>query len=320
MGTDDAQWPLLRSALKGQHECAHEITQPFFRRLLCLFNDDACGLGDKLHAFYDALQCARASGARVLRLPLPDRQITDIVLEPFGLSRCQDLPSEIRLMATVADVPSDFDAVWRLDKRRMLSPPPLDSLLASQLKNPHYHHYTTAGQQAAVRAVLTSPDDKTLFINLPTGSGKTFVIHALMFNTPKESLTLVIVPTVGLAIEQALRAQAILAQANEDHGGAYAWYGDQSEEQRMAIRQRLKSGEQRILFCSPESARGSLLTSLFTLAQKGMLGALVVDEAHLIDQWGAEFRPEFQSLSPLMQSLKDVSTRGIRTEIGRAHV
>ncbi|MEB6655747.1 DEAD/DEAH box helicase [Klebsiella aerogenes] len=312
MESEDAQWPLLRNVLKGQYERIHEITQPFYRRLLAILEGDVCGAGDKLHAFYDALQCARASGARILRLPLPDRRITNSLLAPFGLIRCQDMPSEIMLIDATA-VPAEFDAVWRLDKRRTLSSPPLDSLLANQLKDPQYHHYSTAGQQMAVRAVLTSPEDKTLVINLPTGAGKTFVIHALMLNTQKDRLTLVIVPTIGLAIEQAQRAKEILAQAKEDHGGAYAWYGDQSTEQKADIHQRLKSGEQRILFCSPESARGSLLTSLFYLAQKGMLGALVVDEAHLIDQWGAEFRPEFQLLSPLVHSLKDVSSRGFRT-------
>ncbi len=313
MEFDDAQWPLLRDALKGNRDRQHEITEPFYRRLLTLQSDDRCGPGDRLHAYYDALQCARATGARLLRLPSPDKQLSEDTLARFGLKRCPDLLSEIMLADASLAVPAAFEAVWRHEKRRTLSPSPLDALIASQLKDPTYHHYTCAGQQAAVRAVLTSPQDKTLIVNLPTGAGKTFVIHALMFNTPKDQLTLVIVPTIGLAIEQAQRAKEMLEKANADHGGAYAWYGDQSSQERAEILQRLKSGEQRILFCSPESARGGLLTSLFMLAEKGQLGAMVVDEAHLIDQWGAEFRPQFQLLSPLVTSLTDVSPQGFRT-------
>jgi ATP-dependent DNA helicase RecQ len=146
-----------------------------------------------------------------------------------------------------------------------------------------------------------------LFINLPTGAGKTFIIHSLMLATPASQLTLVIVPTISLAIEQAQRAQSMLLQANADHGGEYTalWANTRGT---WAIKARIKAGKQRLLFCSPEAASsGSLLLLLFSLAKRKMIGALVVDEAHLIDQWGAEFRPEFQLLAPLVKSLVEVS-------------
>ncbi|EGF8744862.1 ATP-dependent DNA helicase RecQ, partial [Salmonella enterica] len=40
--------------------------------------------------------------------------------------------------------------------------------------------------------------------------------------------------------------------------------------------------------------------------------AVIVDEAHLIDQWGAEFRPEFQLLAPLVRTLKATSSDGVK--------
>ncbi|WP_439897040.1 DEAD/DEAH box helicase, partial [Salmonella enterica] len=55
-----------------------------------------------------------------------------------------------------------------------------------------------------------------------------------------------------------------------------------------------------------------LLLQLFSLAERGLLGAVIVDEAHLIDQWGAEFRPEFQLLAPLVRTLKATSSDGVK--------
>lgn len=152
-----------------------------------------------------------------------------------------------------------------------------------------------------------------MIINLPTGSGKTLVIHALSLFAGKKKLVLVIVPTVGLALEQASRAAEVLDRAGCCHGGSYALYSGQSETETQQVLERLKEGSQRILFCSPESAIGKLRPALFRLAEQGQLEALIVDEAHIIDQWGSEFRPEFQLLAPLFRSLKEHSKKSIRT-------
>ncbi|MFH7096192.1 helicase-related protein, partial [Klebsiella pneumoniae] len=54
----------------------------------------------------------------------------------------------------------------------------------------------------------------------------------------------------------------------------------------------------------PEAAKSSLVPVLFELAKNNLIGAVIIDEAHLIDQWGAEFRPDFQLIAPLIRSLK----------------
>ena len=78
-----------------------------------------------------------------------------------------------------------------------------------------------------------------------------------------------------------------------------AWFGGLPQEKRSEIRRRLRNGSQRILFTSPEALTTSLLRAVLDAAGAGMLRYLVIDEAHLVTQWGDEFRPSFQALAGL---------------------
>ena len=43
-------------------------------------------------------------------------------------------------------------------------------------------------------------------------------------------------------------------------------------------------------------------------ARAGLLQQIVVDEAHLVDQWGTDFRPEFQEIAGLRRDLLRVAS------------
>ncbi|WP_186295217.1 protein DpdF [Shewanella algae] len=310
------QWLLLRQALQGDDVSLSEIYEPFFARVLEVYSDSKAGTGDLLSAFFDALQCANAHSLNLPRLPGSKLIASPEQFDIAGLHKDPVL-CEVSLSEKARRELSDIYAqTYRREQRRFLKKAPLDHALSELLKDSRYKEYNGLGQQTALRVALTSPNDSLIFINLPTGCGKTLVINGLMLSTPAERLTLVIVPTVGLAIEQGERAREALKIAGKDHGGAYAWYHKTNVNERLhehgEIKKRMLSGEQQILFCSPESAKGSLLPTLFKLAKTGQIASIVIDEAHLVDQWGAEFRPEFQLLSPLIQSLQSESSRGLR--------
>jgi ATP-dependent DNA helicase RecQ len=171
--------------------------------------------------------------------------------------------------------------------------------------------YRSVGQRAAVRAALSTPPGATLVIALPTGEGKSMIfqlIHAVGFvgEAPASSrgVTLVIVPTVALGVNHEEEAVTVcgLTRPLAYQGGAAA--------ANAVIYERVAGGVQGLCFASPEAACGPLRGALRNAAEAGRLRALVVDEAHLVDQWGTGFRSEFQELSGLRQELLAVTPGG----------
>lgn len=168
-----------------------------------------------------------------------------------------------------------------------------------------YTHYSSPGQREAIRAAFLIPSGDTLIVNLPTGSGKSLVGQApALVHRQDGFLTLFVVPTVALAIDQERQMKTYFRNSRTStQTWPLAWYGGMSKTDRSEIRRRMREGTQRILFTSPETLSTSLLRSVFEVASAGMLRYLVIDEAHLITQWGDEFRPAFQALAGLRNSL-----------------
>jgi ATP-dependent DNA helicase RecQ len=171
--------------------------------------------------------------------------------------------------------------------------------------------YRSVGQRTAVRAALSTPPGATLVIALPTGEGKSMIfqlVHALGFvgDAPSSGrgVTLVVVPTVALGVNHEEEAVNVcgLARPLAYQGGAAA--------ANAVISERIAGGVQGLCFASPEAACGPLRHALRQAAEAGRLRALVVDEAHLVDQWGTGFRSEFQELSGLRQELLSAAPAG----------
>ncbi len=168
--------------------------------------------------------------------------------------------------------------------------------------------YRSLGQRAAVRAALSTPPGAALVVALPTGEGKSMIfqlVHAVGFVgdalATGRGVTLVIVPTVALGVnheEEAIKVCG-LARPLAYQGGAAA--------ANAVIAERIANGTQGLCFASPEAACGPLRAALRQAAEAGLLRALIIDEAHLVDQWGTGFRTEFQELSGLRQELLAVA-------------
>ena len=205
-----------------------------------------------------------------------------------------------------SDIYSPFEASLREENRRKGWPAsphlPLDTALEHGLRLP-FTGYQGPGQRLAIRSAFFLRPGGTLVVNLPTGTGKSLVAWApALLSAPRE-LTVMITPTIALAIDQERQLRENYPNVPGGLPQEMAWHSGLSEGTRKAIYQRLRDDTQRILITSPESFVGSLSRMLYKTAENGLLKYFVVDEAHLVAQWGNDFRPEFQAMSGLRREL-----------------
>ena len=158
-------------------------------------------------------------------------------------------------------------------------------------------NYRNQGQRAAVRSAMLLDHGDTLLVNLPTGTGKT-----LAMTTPalanEGQLTVVVVPTVALALDQARR----LRELRPDYQPA-ASHSGLTKPVKNQFCKRIGSGQQEIVFTSPEAVVGRLAEPITKAAELGRLGLFAIDEVHVVLSWGDAFRPHFQALAGFRRHL-----------------
>jgi superfamily II DNA/RNA helicase len=165
-----------------------------------------------------------------------------------------------------------------------------------------YENYSSPGQREAVRGAFLMRPGNSLIVNLPTGSGKSLAgLAPSLVHKEGGNLSIFVVPTVALAIDQERQMGQYIERTEKKW--PLAWYAGLSKSDRSTIWKRAKSGTQRIIFTSPEALVTSLLPLVFDVARAGLLRYLIIDEAHLVTQWGDDFRPGFQALAGLRNSL-----------------
>ena len=159
--------------------------------------------------------------------------------------------------------------------------------------------YRTFGQRAACRAVMSSSEGSTVISMLPTGSGKTEIALCLS-HRKRSGVTVIVVPTVALAYDFERRFREHFARRNRRVNAEslhFAWTATTDEATRAEIRHAVKQGQQRLLITSPESMTRALRQTLLDSAGLGRLQGFVIDEAHLVTQWGRDLSSRVQNSS-----------------------
>jgi len=172
--------------------------------------------------------------------------------------------------------------------------------------------YRSPGQLAATRSALSIAPGSTLIVQLPTGGGKTDVAITVLKSEiiDKSRTNVLVVPTVALAMDLERRIRGVIGQVwgFEDVilDMPLVWTGETTPEVREVIKGRIGTGDQPILITSPETLAldNGVGVQLEIAAANGRVGWLIVDEAHIVKQWGQDFRPDFLDIAPLRNKLK----------------
>ncbi|MET7993451.1 RecQ family ATP-dependent DNA helicase [Amycolatopsis sp. NPDC005232] len=140
-------------------------------------------------------------------------------------------------------------------------------------------------QVQAADAVVAGQD--TLAV-LPTGSGKSAIYQVA--GLALGGLTLVISPLIALQRDQ---LRSIAGRPYGDRTiNAELLNSSQKVHERRETLARLEKGELDFVFLGPEQ-----LTNAETRAAITNVTLFAVDEAHLVSEWGQEFRPEYLRLT-----------------------
>jgi ATP-dependent DNA helicase RecQ len=173
-----------------------------------------------------------------------------------------------------------------------------------------YKEYTSKGQKYLVNAAINQEEGTTIIAALRTGGGKSLVFQMPAFYDDA-GVTIVIVPTVSLTIDQ---QQNINAVYDKEKFCARVIHAGVSQVERRNIEAELKEGKVSLVYTSPEVVmRPWFKQVLFDLAIKGQLSRLVIDEAHIVDEWGDLFRIDFQLLSVIRKKLLQLTDGRLKT-------
>lgn len=153
-------------------------------------------------------------------------------------------------------------------------------------------------QKLAVMGALKTPNGYTCLVSMSTGGGKSLITQTLSYQN--EGLSVVIVPTISLMIDQYKNAKNIINPKTEEE--VFYYY---SGRDLTKFYKSLKEKKARLLFVSPESLikNSKLRESIEKANNEGYLKNLIIDEAHIIIEWGSAFRIDFQCLDAMRNKL-----------------
>ena len=148
------------------------------------------------------------------------------------------------------------------------------------------------------KAIAAGIEGRDALVVLPTGGGKSLCYQTPPLVTGK--VTVVVSPLIALMRDQVRGLELNGYPAAARHSGV-------EYDEARAVRERLTSGELNLVLAAPERVlTASFRSMLAELADAGRLGAIAIDEAHCISQWGHDFRPEYRRLAELRDVVRDV--------------
>ncbi|KAH9857775.1 hypothetical protein C2E23DRAFT_805636 [Lenzites betulinus] len=226
----------------------------------------------------------------------------DVIEEPQPSAPATPPATQPRALATVTarPVPAALPSV----ANPLVADPP-DRLT----KKPYYKHVIDTLRKVfglqnfrplQLEAICDVMEGRDVFVLFPTGSGKslTYQLPAVCL----DGLTVVVSPLTSLIHDQ-YRA---LTERGVD---VEKLLGEMPESKKREVQQRLFNGDlPKLLYLTPEMLQmsGMMESTLTKLRNQNKLRCFVIDEAHLITDWGRSFRDSYKHLSRLRDNYPGV--------------
>jgi ATP-dependent DNA helicase RecQ len=170
----------------------------------------------------------------------------------------------------------------------------------------------TALRPGQLRAVTAAVEGRDVLAVLPTGAGKSAIYELAGLLRPGP--TVVVSPLIALEDDQLqhLRAAGLTALV----------LNSQQSQREHAASLAASCGPDAFVFLSPEQLSNAETRDVLRRARPGLFA---VDEAHLISQWGRDFRTDYMRLgaqadalgAPVRMALTATAAEPVRLEICR---
>ena len=159
-----------------------------------------------------------------------------------------------------------------------------DSDLKNLLRDVFGYSSFRLGQLEIIKEILTQ---QSVLAVMPTGAGKSLCYQLPAIYSQRK--TVIVSPLVALIDDQVAALAHSGVQVSKLHSGL-------SRDENVEQWKKFASGVAKILYMSPERL---MQPRMLDALQKQTIGMFVVDEAHCISKWGADFRPDYEALAQL---------------------
>lgn len=171
---------------------------------------------------------------------------------------------------------------------------------------PQFSTYTCEAQRDAIRAILDPNGPRSIIARLPTGAGKSliFLLPCATWRARGEPSTAIVVSPV-IALQNDM-VQKIKCRYRAAGLAAREINSTVDRLERTETYRLLRQGKLDLLFLSPERVAEPFFREILAEAANAVR-MLVIDEAHMVDEWGQDFRPDFFRLGQERRRLLELA-------------